>query len=106
MPRPHRRPLRSGHLRGIALDDFGTGFGTFTYLHRLPVSEPKIDREFVSQVRDSATNQRVVRTMIAIARNFGMRTVAEGIEDRGTLGTLVEMGVDLGQGFLLGRPAR
>ncbi|HKZ13622.1 MAG TPA: EAL domain-containing protein [Solirubrobacterales bacterium] len=90
---------------GIALDDFGTGFGTFTYLHRLAVSELKIDREFVSQVRDSATNQRVVRTMIAVANNFGMRTVAEGIEDQGTLRSLVEMGVDLGQGFLLGRPA-
>jgi PAS domain S-box-containing protein len=89
---------------GIALDDFGTGFGTFTYLNRLPVSELKIDREFVSQVRDSDTNQRVVRTMIAVAHNFGMRTVAEGIEDAGTLGSLVEMGVDLGQGYLLGRP--
>ncbi len=90
---------------GIALDDFGTGFGTFTYLHRLAVSELKIDREFVSQVRDSATNQRVVRTMLAVARNFGMRTVAEGIEDEGTLNSLVEMGVDLGQGYLLGRPS-
>jgi EAL domain-containing protein (putative c-di-GMP-specific phosphodiesterase class I) len=49
--------------------------------------------------------QRVVRTMIAVAYNFGMRTVAEGIEDRGTLQSLVEMGVDLGQGYLLGRPA-
>jgi PAS domain S-box-containing protein len=96
---------RLGALCGIALDDFGTGFGTFTYLNRLPVSELKIDREFVSQVRDSATNQRVVRTMIAVAHNFGMRTVAEGIEDRGTLQSLAEMGVDLGQGYLLGRPA-
>jgi PAS domain S-box-containing protein len=90
---------------GIALDDFGTGFGTFTYLNRLAVSELKIDREFVSQVRDSATNQRVVKTMIAVAQNFGMRTVAEGIEDDGTLESLVEMGVELGQGYLLGRPA-
>jgi PAS domain S-box-containing protein len=90
---------------GIALDDFGTGFGTFTYLNRLAVSELKIDREFVRQVRDSATNQRVVRTMIAVARNFGMRTVAEGIEDAGTLESLIAMGVDLGQGYLLGRPA-
>jgi PAS domain S-box-containing protein len=90
---------------GIALDDFGTGFGTFTYLSRLAVSELKIDREFVSQVRGSATDQRVVRTMIAVAHNFGMRTVAEGIEEVDTLATLVEMGVDLGQGYLLGRPA-
>jgi PAS domain S-box-containing protein len=89
---------------GIALDDFGTGFGTFTYLSRLAVSELKIDREFVSQVRGSATDQRVVRTMIDVAHNFGMRTVAEGIEEADTLAALVEMGVDLGQGYLLGRP--
>ena len=43
--------------------------------------------------------------MIAVAHNFGMRTVAEGIEDPGTLQSLAEMGVDLGQGYLLGRPA-
>ena len=42
--------------------------------------------------------------MIAVAHNFGMRTVAEGIEDQGTLDTLIEMGVELGQGYLLGRP--
>jgi PAS domain S-box-containing protein len=91
---------------GIALDDFGTGFGTFTYLSRLTVTELKIDRAFVARVRDSATDRRVVASMIAVARNFGMRTVAEGIEDVETLRTLTEMGVDLGQGFLLGRPAR
>jgi PAS domain S-box-containing protein len=90
---------------GIALDDFGTGFGTFTYLNRLPVSELKIDREFVGGVRDGEAGRRVVRTMLAVAQNFGMRTVAEGIEDQGTLDALIEMGVELGQGFLLGRPA-
>ncbi len=89
----------------IALDDFGTGFGTFTYLSRLAVSELKIDREFVSQVTGSTTDKRVVGSMIAVARNFGMRTVAEGIEDRQTLEVLTAMGVDLAQGYLLGRPA-
>ncbi len=89
----------------IALDDFGTGFGTFTYLSRLPVNELKIDREFVAPVCSSATDARVVRTMVAVAENFGMKTVAEGIEDEPTLETLKELGVDLGQGYLLGRPA-
>jgi PAS domain S-box-containing protein len=90
---------------GIALDDFGTGFGTFTYLSRLAVSELKIDREFVSQVTGSESDERVVGSMIAVARNFGMRTVAEGIEEEATLRALTAMGVDLGQGYLLGRPA-
>lgn len=90
---------------GIALDDFGTGFGTFTYLSRLAVTELKIDRGFVARVRDSASDRRVVASMIAVAQSFGMRTVAEGIEDVETLRALVEMGVELGQGFLLGRPS-
>lgn len=89
---------------GIALDDFGTGFGTFTYLSRLAVTELKIDRAFVVRVRDSAADRRVVSSMVAVAQNFDMRTVAEGIEDVETLRTLTEMGVDLAQGFLLGRP--
>ena len=89
---------------GIALDDFGTGFGTFTYLNRLPVTELKIDREFVGQMCRSVSDQRVVETMMAVARNFGIRTVAEGIEDEVTRGTLQTLGVDLGQGYLFSRP--
>ncbi len=88
----------------IALDDFGTGFGTFTYLSRLAVGELKIDREFVRQMHGSDTDQRVILTMISVARNFGMRTVAEGIEDPRTLAILEDMGVDLGQGYFFGRP--
>jgi PAS domain S-box-containing protein len=90
---------------GIALDDFGTGFGTFTYLSRLAVTELKIDRAFVARVRESDSDRRVAASMIAVAQSFGMRTVAEGIEDVETLRTLIEMGVELGQGFLLGRPS-
>ncbi len=89
---------------GIALDDFGTGFGTFTYLNRLPVTELKIDREFVSQMCRSVSDQRVVETMMAVAKNFGIRTVAEGIEDEVTRSTLQTLGVDLGQGYLFSRP--
>jgi PAS domain S-box-containing protein len=73
------------------------------YLSRLTVTELKIDRAFVARVRDS--DRRVVASTIAVAQSFGMRTVAEGIEDVETLRTLIEMGVELGQGFLLGRPA-
>lgn len=89
---------------GIALDDFGTGFGTFTYLNRLPVTELKIDREFVGQMRRSASDLRVVETMMAVARNFGIRTVAEGIEDEATRAALEALGVDMGQGYLFARP--
>ncbi len=88
---------------GVALDDFGTGFASLTYLHRLPVSELKIDREFIGSGR-SANDWRVVETVLATARIFGMLTVAEGIEDESAAVDLRELGVDLGQGFLLGGP--
>jgi PAS domain S-box-containing protein len=89
---------------GIALDDFGTGFGTFTYLNRLPITELKIDREFVTGVCASRSDRRVVSTMVAVAQNFGIRTVAEGIEDEPTRAALEDLGVDLGQGYLFARP--
>src|SRR6202000_1329546 len=89
---------------GTARADFGTGFGPFPSLSRLAVTELKIDRAFVARVEGSAADRRVVASMVAVAQNFDMRTVAEGIEDVETLRTLPEMGVALAQGFLLGRP--
>jgi PAS domain S-box-containing protein len=89
---------------GIALDDFGTGFGTFTYLNRLQVTELKIDRQFVSGICNGDSDRRVVATMVAVAQNFGIRTVAEGIEDEATRAELEDLGVDLGQGYLFARP--
>jgi PAS domain S-box-containing protein len=88
----------------VALDDFGTGFGSLTYLNRLPVRELKIDREFVDQVAASATNRRIVASIVAVGRNFGARTVAEGVESESDRQQLEELGVDLGQGYLLGAP--
>jgi EAL domain-containing protein (putative c-di-GMP-specific phosphodiesterase class I) len=89
---------------GIALDDFGVGFGAFTYLRRLPLRYLKIDRSFVTNLVHSGDDQRVVQSIVGIARQFALRTIAEGIEDRPTLELLREMGVDYGQGFFLGKP--
>lgn len=88
----------------VALDDFGTGFGSFTYLNRLPVRELKIDQEFVDRLDTSAANQRIVTAIVAVARSFGARTVAEGVESESCRQLLQELGVDLGQGYLLGAP--
>ncbi len=88
----------------VALDDFGTGYGAFTYLNRLAVSELKIDREFVTQLHRNEADRRVVATILAVARNFGMSTVAEGVEDDETLAILDELGVDMVQGYLFGHP--
>jgi EAL domain-containing protein (putative c-di-GMP-specific phosphodiesterase class I) len=91
---------------GLALDDFGTGFGSFTYLRQLPLRYLKIDRSFVTDMVRSRDDQRVVESVIGIARQFGLRTIAEGIEDEATLQLLLQLGADDAQGFHLGRPTR
>jgi PAS domain S-box-containing protein len=91
---------------GLALDDFGVGFGAFTYLRRLPLSYLKIDRSFVTGLVRSRDDQRVVKSIVEIARQFGLRTIAEGIEDLATLNMLRDMDVHYGQGFYLGRPTQ
>ncbi|MFT3865067.1 MAG: EAL domain-containing protein [Solirubrobacterales bacterium] len=88
----------------VSLDDFGTGFGSFTYLNRLPASELKIDREFVRDLGVAEADRRIVDTMVDIAANFGLRTVAEGVEDEAARRYLLSAGVDLAQGHLLGVP--
>jgi diguanylate cyclase (GGDEF)-like protein/PAS domain S-box-containing protein len=89
----------------VALDDFGTGFGSFTYLKQLRVDYLKIDREFVRDIERNAASRRVVEAVVGLASGFGLKTVAEGVEDERTLALLRQLGVDYGQGFLIGRPA-
>jgi PAS domain S-box-containing protein len=90
---------------GLALDDFGTGFGSFTYLRRLPLRYLKIDRSFVFDLVRSRDDRRVVKSVIGIAQQFGLRTIAEGVEDQPTLDLLRELGADYAQGFHTGHPA-
>jgi PAS domain S-box-containing protein len=88
----------------VALDDFGTGYGGFTYLKHLPVSVLKIDSEFVRDVAENPASDHVIRAIVGLARSFDLETVAEGVEDERTLETLRRLGVDLAQGYLIGRP--
>jgi PAS domain S-box-containing protein len=88
----------------FALDDFGTGFGSLTYLRHLPVQYLKIDSAFVRDLVVSPQDQRMVQSIVAMAGQFGLRTVAEGVEDPETLAMVREFGVDLAQGFGIGRP--
>jgi EAL domain-containing protein (putative c-di-GMP-specific phosphodiesterase class I) len=89
----------------LALDDFGVGFGSFTYLRTLPVSFIKIDGSFVHRLVDSADDRHVVKSIIDIAREFGLWTVAEGVEDERTLDLVRTLGATFAQGFHLGHPA-
>jgi PAS domain S-box-containing protein len=89
----------------LALDDFGTGYGAMTYLRNLPAHFLKIDRDFVEGLGDDEDNQRIVRTIVDIARRYGQRTIAEGVEAEQTAALLRRFGVDHGQGHLFGKPA-
>ncbi|MET0701445.1 MAG: EAL domain-containing protein [Mycobacterium sp.] len=89
---------------GLALDDFGTGFGSFTYLKKLPITHLKIDIEFVRDLATNPANLHVVKAIVSLARAFGLKTIAEGIEDEQALNLLRAEGVDFAQGFHLGRP--
>lgn len=86
-------------------DDFGSGYGGFHYLKHLPMDFLKIDREFVRDVRASVADQHVIRAIVGLAHGFGLKTIAEGVEDQETLDLLRDFGLDYAQGFHLGRPA-
>jgi PAS domain S-box-containing protein len=90
----------------VALDDFGTGYGSFNYLRRLSLTELKIDIEYVRALAENPADQRLVKSLVAVAQTFGMKTVAEGVEDEETAGLLRELGVDLLQGYYVGYPAQ
>jgi PAS domain S-box-containing protein len=90
---------------GLAIDDFGTGYGSFTYLKRLPITHLKIDIEFVRDLVTHPDNLHVVKAIVSLARAFGLKTIAEGVEDEQILTLLRAEGVDFAQGFHLGRPA-
>jgi PAS domain S-box-containing protein len=88
----------------IALDDFGTGFGGLTYLKHLPVQHLKIDMEFVRETTRSARGEQMVRAIVGLAKEFGLTTTAEGVEEPETGVRLAELGVDRAQGYRYGRP--
>lgn len=88
----------------FALDDFGVGHGTFTYLKHLEVDYLKIDIEFVRELLGDDANHQVVRAIIGVAKQFGIETIAEGVEDQATLEELRSLGADYAQGYWIGRP--
>ncbi|HEV7700556.1 MAG TPA: EAL domain-containing protein, partial [Pyrinomonadaceae bacterium] len=90
----------------IDIDDFGTGYSNLGYLTRLPVSTLKIDRSFVSMIDDQGNNDQIVRAIITLARNLGLRVTAEGVETPTQLEVLKELGCESAQGYLFARPMR
>lgn len=91
--------LRASGIR-VAIDDFGTGYSSLSRLSELPVDTLKIDRRFVSQIVHSPVGASVVKTVVELARAFGMTSVAEGVEKQEELDMLWQMGCDQSQGYL------
>ena len=88
----------------VAIDDYGSGFGPFHYLKELPFDVIKIDGEFVRDMPRSDADQLTVQAIVQIARGLGKTTIAEYVQDDATAEMLREYGVDMAQGYHLGRP--
>jgi len=88
----------------ISIDDYGTGQSSLGYLQRLPAGELKIDMSFVQDMVHDSRNAIMVRSTVALAHQLGMKVVAEGVEDAATLALLSDVGCDVAQGWLVGRP--
>lgn len=88
----------------VAIDDYGAGFGPFAYLQKVPFDVIKIDGAFIRDLPRNDADQLTVKAIVDIARGLGKRTIAEFVEDEDTRTLLQEYGVDMAQGFHLGRP--
>jgi len=89
---------------GVAIDDFGTGYSSMAHLVNLPATTLKIDRGFVRTMFDSKQNEKVVVTILNLARHLGMSVVSEGIETKEDRAFLADHGSNFGQGYLFARP--
>jgi EAL domain-containing protein (putative c-di-GMP-specific phosphodiesterase class I) len=89
----------------LSIDDYGTGFSTLDYLKRIPASELKIDRSFISMLHKSQSDRIMVNSTIQLAHSLGRKVVAEGVENEEILVELGKMGCDLAQGYHIARPA-
>jgi diguanylate cyclase (GGDEF)-like protein/PAS domain S-box-containing protein len=88
----------------LHMDDFGTGYASLSYLHRFPIDTLKIDRSFVGSMGTRSGASEIVRTIVALAKNLNMRTIAEGVETEEQLDVLKKLECDLAQGNFFCRP--
>ncbi|MDJ0758200.1 MAG: EAL domain-containing protein [Woeseiaceae bacterium] len=88
----------------LALDDFGTGYSALSYLQKLDCDYIKIDGAFVADIVENPVEQKVIRLIAEIGQEAGMRVIAEYVESAEALVLLSELGVDMAQGFFVGRP--
>jgi diguanylate cyclase len=109
MKEPERAARVLGELRElgirIAVDDFGTGYSSLSHLQRFPVDVIKIDKSFIDPlVQSNSESAAMVTAIMGLARTLGLDVIAEGIEHESQLHRLVDLGCNLGQGFLMAHP--
>ncbi|MBI9050521.1 MAG: bifunctional diguanylate cyclase/phosphodiesterase [Anaerolineaceae bacterium] len=95
--------LRALKVR-LHIDDFGTGYSSFKYLQDFPVDSIKIDRSFISQLESNHNNFEIVRTVVSLAHELGMTTIAEGVETQSQLKQLEQFGCESIQGYFISKP--
>jgi EAL domain-containing protein (putative c-di-GMP-specific phosphodiesterase class I) len=88
----------------FAIDDFGTGYSSLAHLKRMPVSSIKIDKWFTQSLESDRESGVIVRAIIDLAHNLGLKVVAEGVETEKAAAILVEYGCDEAQGYYFSRP--
>ena len=95
--------LRSEGFK-LAIDDFGSGFSSFHYVKRFPIDFLKIEGDFIMGMKNSEKDRALVRSIVTLSKDLGIRTVAEYVEDRAVLDQVGLQGIDLAQGFFIHRP--
>ena len=88
----------------ISVDDFGTGYSSLSHLHKFPLDEIKIDKLFIESFLSNRHDRIIVRSLVTLAKEMGMKLVAEGVEHPAVLRKLYDMGCTGFQGYLLSRP--
>ena len=88
----------------IAIDDFGTGYSSLAYLKKLPIDIIKVDMTFTQNMLHSNIDRSIVKAVIDLSHSMGLKSLAEGVESEEQLNLLRELGCELAQGYLFGRP--
>ncbi|HYO02091.1 MAG TPA: EAL domain-containing protein [Mycobacterium sp.] len=95
--------LRESGVR-VAIDDFGSGYAAMTYLHELPVDELKLDRQFIAPILHDESAAAIVRSVLELAHEFGLTSVAEGVENKAAADLLKSFGCGFAEGHYFSPP--
>ena len=83
----------------FSIDDFGTGYSSLSYLQELPIGEVKIDKAFIAGMGSNGNSEKMIGTIISIAKNFNLKIVSEGVEEESQFEALQAYDCDIFQGF-------